>query len=109
MRQDHVIDLAKQYANPDRRRWLEAAVPAPYHEEPGDERYPCRFFMLEGTPLRGFVLAHAGLVVRLDGAGRCLKRWRYDEDARCLSLNDVTDLTAAARAGLRPDDPPPAA
>lgn len=79
-RHDRLIQQAKGYQNPDRRRWLETQVPVPYNEEQGDETYPCRFFVLEGTPLRGFLLAHAGVVIRLDPWGRRLKLFHIDDD-----------------------------
>lgn len=74
-----LIDQAKQYQNSEGRPWLEARVPVPY----GDEWNKVQVFILEGSPVRGFLIAYSDIVIRLDRAGRRLKTWGLlDEPVR---------------------------
>ena len=78
---EQMISLAMNYDNQENRKWLKAKVPLPY----GSESERCDIWILEGSPVRGFIISHRDFVLRLDGGGKLLKT--YDMESAVNELD----------------------
>ena len=63
---------AKRFDNPENRRWLRYEPVDSY----GEESNRAEFFILEGSPPRGFIITSSNQsVYRYDGQGKRIKTW----------------------------------
>jgi len=71
------IRKAKELNNTEKRRWLGPVKLDSY----GSESNRAQFYVLEGSPPRGYIIANAlGVVVRYGGTGELLKRFYANYD-----------------------------
>lgn len=80
MNKQQALQQAKALWNPEGRAWLHAGSADSY----GTRSNRAEFWVLEGSPPRGFIIACYGAVVRLDdisatGLGRRRKTFAYRE------------------------------
>lgn len=71
-----MVKKAKRHLNPDKRKWLRVGRVDPY----GSELNRVEFWVLEGSPARGFIIASNDWAARLDGHGELLKTFFELED-----------------------------
>lgn len=66
-----VLDKAKRYRNEENRRWLRAGHADSYEEELNR----VAFWVLEGSPAKGYIIEKRSGCIRLDASCRVIKRF----------------------------------
>jgi hypothetical protein len=69
-----LLKQAKEFRNDEKRRWIRAG----YADSYGEEQNRVIFWVLEGSPPRGFIIQKPGICVRLDASCRVIKRFMRD-------------------------------
>jgi hypothetical protein len=89
-----MIQEAMDFENPESRLWLKVGDAVPYDGEPVSEgsHSSAEVYFMQGTPIRGWIIAWRDRVVRLNSNGNRIGRFaaRTFQKRRMARTSEVT-------------------